>query len=271
MEDQQESVHVQTQLLHYWANTPEEEYYNKQGIKSTESYYTSPRGLSPQRSFLLRWVLLVLLVLLWTLKAMEDHKVPRVMCPMLILLLKIVCLSSIQSNKRLNSMGGAICLLIHFADPKGSDGAVLVAPMCRVSDKQKPKWLLSLALKFLAKFFPTLAIFPAEELDKKSIKVEAKRVIGTLNPLKYRRNPKTRHCKSATELLRVTDYLIKDCNVSIPFIVLHGSVDVVTDPNASKALIYDGMMHSLLFGDTDENIEIIRNDILSWLNGRCKE
>ncbi|KAJ0078113.1 hypothetical protein Patl1_36789 [Pistacia atlantica] len=33
------------------------------------------------------------------------------------------------------SMGGAICLLIHFADPQGFDGAILVAPMCKISTK----------------------------------------------------------------------------------------------------------------------------------------
>jgi hypothetical protein len=33
--------------------------------------------------------------------------------------------------------------------------------------------------------------------------------------------------------------------------------------------IYDGMLHSLLFGEPDENIERVRGDILAWLNERC--
>ena len=88
---------------------------------------------------------------------------------------------------------------------------------------------------------------------------------------------------TVVELLRVTEYLSQNLrSVTIPFIVLHGSMDVVTDPKVSKSLygeassedktikIYDGMLHSLLFGETDENIEIVRHDILSWLNGRCR-
>ncbi|URE40607.1 Putative lysophospholipase [Musa troglodytarum] len=100
------------------------------------------------------------------------------------------------------SMGGALCLLIHLLEQEGEqrwDGAVLVAPMCKVT---------------------------------------------------------------------------------IPFIVLHGSADVVTDPSVSRALydaakskdktikIYDGMLHSLLFGEPDENVAMVRNDILAWLNER---
>lgn len=179
------------------------------------------------------------------------------------------------------SMGGAICLLIHFADPEGFDGAILVAPMCKISDKVKPRWPIPQVLTFLGKFLPTLAIVPTEDLMYKSVKVEEKKVIANSNPLRYRGKPRL---GTVIELLRVTDYLSRRlCDVSIPFIVLHGSADVVTDPSVSRALyeeaksedttikIYDGMMHSLLFGETDENVEIVRRDILSWLNGRCKE
>ncbi|CAN7098154.1 unnamed protein product [Brassica rapa subsp. narinosa] len=33
--------------------------------------------------------------------------------------------------------------------------------------------------------------------------------------------------------------------------------------------IYEGMMHPMLFGEPDDNTEIVRNDIVSWLNDRC--
>lgn len=32
--------------------------------------------------------------------------------------------------------------------------------------------------------------------------------------------------------------------------------------------MYDGVMHSLLFAKTDENIEVVHRDILAWLNNR---
>lgn len=177
-------------------------------------------------------------------------------------------------------MGGAICLLTHLADPKGFDGAVLVAPMCKISDNVRPSWPIPQVLTFVAKFLPTLPIVPAADLLYKSVKVDEKKIVAEMNPMRYRGKPRL---GTVVELLKVTEYLSKRLqDVSLPFIVLHGSADVVTDPNVSRALheeaksedksikIYDGMMHSLLFGETDENIEVVRLDILSWLNDRCR-
>lgn len=113
----------------------------------------------------------------------------------------------------------------------------------------------------------------------KSVKVAEKRVLADRNPARYRGKPRL---GTVVELLRVTEFLSQRlCDVKIPFIVLHGSADVVTDPTVSKALyqeaksedksirIYEGMLHSLLFGETDENIVLVRSDIISWLNDRC--
>lgn len=176
-------------------------------------------------------------------------------------------------------MGGAICLLIHFKNQKAWNGAILVAPMCRISDNVKPRWPIPEILIFLAKFLPTLAIVPTADLLDKSVKVEEKKLIGGMNPMRYKGKPRL---GTVTELLRVTERLNKRLgDVSIPFIVLHGSADVVTDPSVSRALyeaaksddktirIYEGMMHSLLFGETDENVEIVRRDMVEWLNKRC--
>lgn len=176
-------------------------------------------------------------------------------------------------------MGGAICLLIQFADPLGFDGAVLVAPMCKISDKVRPKWPVDQFLIMISRFLPTWAIVPTEDLLEKSIKVEEKKPIAKRNPMRYNEKPRL---GTVMELLRVTDYLGKKLkDVSIPFIIVHGSADAVTDPEVSRELyehakskdktlkIYDGMMHSMLFGEPDDNIEIVRKDIVSWLNDRC--
>lgn len=111
------------------------------------------------------------------------------------------------------------------------------------------------------------------------MKVPEKKIIGGMNPMRYRGKPRL---GTVVELLRVTDYVSNRLSdVTLQFIVLHGSADVVTDPAISRELyekaksddksikIYDGMMHSLLFGETDENVEIVRGDILKWLNDRC--
>lgn len=177
-------------------------------------------------------------------------------------------------------MGGAICLLIHFRNPNSWSGAILISPMCKISDNVRPKWPIPEILMLIAKFLPTLPIVPTADLVEKSVKVEEKKVVAMMNPLRYSGKPRL---GTVAELLRVTDYAHERLrDVDLPFIVLHGSADFVTDPNVSIALyeeakskdktikIYEGMMHSLLFGETDENVEIVRRDIAAWLDQRCR-
>lgn len=69
--------------------------------------------------------------------------------------------------------------------------------------------------------------------------------------------------------------------VTLPFFVLHGEADIVTDPAVSKALyeragsedktikLYPGMWHGLTSGEPDDNIEIVFSDIIAWLDKRC--
>lgn len=69
--------------------------------------------------------------------------------------------------------------------------------------------------------------------------------------------------------------------VTLPFFVLHGEADVVTDPAVSKALyeqasssdkticLYPGMWHGLTSGEPDDNIDTVFSDIIAWLDRRC--
>jgi len=68
--------------------------------------------------------------------------------------------------------------------------------------------------------------------------------------------------------------------VTLPFLVLHGDEDRVTDPDISRELfqtskscdkefkLYPGMWHGLTAGEPDDNIELVYNDIIHWLNKR---
>lgn len=68
--------------------------------------------------------------------------------------------------------------------------------------------------------------------------------------------------------------------VKIPFIVLHGEEDRVTDKSVSKQLydvaassdkklvVYPGMWHGLLYGEIPENIKVVFADIIRWLDKR---
>ncbi|KAL1222865.1 Caffeoylshikimate esterase [Cardamine amara subsp. amara] len=314
------SDHQLATEINFWGETSEVDYFNLKGIIGSKSFFTSPRGLnlftrswlpsssSPPRG-------LIFMVhgygndISWTFQStpiflaqmgfacfaldIEGHGRSdgvRAYVPSVDLVVDdiISFFNSVKQNPKFQglprflfgeSMGGAICLLIHFADTLGFDGAILVAPMCKISDKVRPKWPIDQFLIMISRFLPTWAIVPTEDLLEKSIKVEEKKPIAKRNPMRYNEKPRL---GTVMELLRVTDYLGKKLkDVNIPFIVLHGSVDAVTDPEVSRELyqhakskdktlkIYEGMMHSMLFGEPDNNIEIVRKDIVSWLNDRC--
>jgi alpha-beta hydrolase superfamily lysophospholipase len=70
--------------------------------------------------------------------------------------------------------------------------------------------------------------------------------------------------------------------VTMPFFILHGEADTVTDPEVSHALyeraastdktikLYPGMWHGLTAGEPDENVELVFSDIVSWLDKRSR-
>jgi acylglycerol lipase len=81
----------------------------------------------------------------------------------------------------------------------------------------------------------------------------------------------------------VTIHISNDLkNFDAPFLVQHGKMDRVTDPKLSEALynesmssdktlrLYDGMLHSLLVGEFDENIDMVFQDSIKWIVERSK-
>ena len=84
--------------------------------------------------------------------------------------------------------------------------------------------------------------------------------------------------RTGHEILRISTYLTRKFkSITVPFLVLHGTADKVTDPLASQDLyneaaskykdikLYDGFLHDLLFEpERDE----IGQDIISWMEKR---
>ena len=68
----------------------------------------------------------------------------------------------------------------------------------------------------------------------------------------------------------------------MPFLVVHGGDDKVTDPSVSKLLyesaeskdktfkLYPGMWHSLTYGELPENVDTVFSDIVAWLEERVE-
>lgn len=85
------------------------------------------------------------------------------------------------------------------------------------------------------------------------------------------------------ELLRKTQYVQENFGrVTIPFLTVHGTADGVTCPSSSKLLyekasstdktlkLYDGMYHSLIQGEPDENVAIVLKDMREWIDERVE-
>ncbi|KAL6011215.1 hypothetical protein ACLOJK_001660 [Asimina triloba] len=68
--------------------------------------------------------------------------------------------------------------------------------------------------------------------------------------------------------------------VSLPFIVVHGGDDIVTDPSVSQQLyesassadktlkLYPGMWHALTSAEPPQSIDLVFSDIITWLDQR---
>ncbi|KAH7682612.1 2-acylglycerol O-acyltransferase protein [Dioscorea alata] len=177
------------------------------------------------------------------------------------------------------SMGGAVALKVHFKQPNAWDGAVLVAPMCKMAEDVVPSWPVQQILICMAKILPKGKLVPQKDLAEMAFKDVKKREQTSYNVIAYKDKPRLR---TALEMLRTTQELENQLQeVSLPLLILHGEADIVTDPSVSKALyekanskdkklcLYKDAYHSLLEGEPDEMIFQILDDIISWLDEHC--
>ncbi|KAK9741420.1 hypothetical protein RND81_03G104400 [Saponaria officinalis] len=176
------------------------------------------------------------------------------------------------------SMGGAVALLLHRKMPEFWNGAVLVAPMCKISDDVRPSELTIKLLSKLANLMPKWKIVPGKDIVDAAIRDPAKRIEARSNPYWYTGRPRL---KTAEELFNASVDIEGRLNeVTLPFILIHGGDDKVVDPDISKMLyhtsisidktfkLYPGMWHALTFGELPENIDIVFKDIIEWLDKR---
>ncbi|KAG0558768.1 hypothetical protein KC19_10G052900 [Ceratodon purpureus] len=177
------------------------------------------------------------------------------------------------------SMGGAVALRAHLKVPTMWDGAVLVAPMCKIADSMYPPWILVQILVTLARVIPKAKLVPGNNIAEIGFRDPVKRKIADMNPVAYVGNPRL---GTAVQMLRITDYIESNLQeVSLPLLVLHGGADLVTDPAISKLLdekakstdktlrYYDDAWHCLLQGEPDDTIHVIMKDVISWLDTRA--
>lgn len=176
------------------------------------------------------------------------------------------------------SMGGTVALRIHRKQPNDWNGAVLVAPMCKISEELKPSPFMISILSKLANVIPSWKIVPSRDIIDTGFKDPLKRAEMRSNPYSYQDKPRL---KSGLELMNASlDLEQRLSEVTLPFLIVHGEADVVTDLAVSKGLYeeassfdkamitYPGMWHGLLFGEPEDNIDLVMQDITTWLNKR---
>ncbi|XP_058087219.1 caffeoylshikimate esterase isoform X2 [Magnolia sinica] len=174
------------------------------------------------------------------------------------------------------SMGGAVALKVHLRQTHAWDGAILVAPMCKIAEDMVPPWALKQFLICIAKVLPKGKLVPQKDLAEMAFKDPKKRKLTPYNVIAYKGKPRLR---TAVELLRTTEEIESRLEeISLPLLILHGEADTVTDPSVSKALyekasssdkkflLYKDSYHALLEGESDEMIFKVLNDIISWLD-----
>lgn len=72
-------------------------------------------------------------------------------------------------------MGGAVAIKAHLKDPSLWDGAVLVAPMCKIADTMYPPWLLVQIMIALAHVIPKAKLVPHTDIAEIGFRDIAKR------------------------------------------------------------------------------------------------
>ncbi|XP_042499211.1 monoacylglycerol lipase-like [Macadamia integrifolia] len=172
---------------------------------------------------------------------------------------------------------GAAIILKALLDPKIEaviEGVVLTSPALRVQPSHPIVGMLAPIFSFL------LPKYQFGGANKKGMPVSRDPealVVKYSDPLVYTGSIRVR---TGTEILQLTTYLQQHLRrLSVPFLVLHGTADTLTDPEASQKLyeeassadksikLYEGFLHDLLFEPERDDIA---NHIIYWLNSRVK-
>eukprot|EP00250_Pteridium_aquilinum_P019670 c24523_g1_i1 orf=313-1266(-) len=179
------------------------------------------------------------------------------------------------------SMGGGATLLMVLQDPKGWDGAMFSAPLFEIPTPMKPSRVRLFGYGLLGGLAEPWAVMPDSNMVKRAVKDPAKgKVIGS-NPRRYRGRPRV---GTMRQISRMCDIIQNRCHeVDIPILMLHGTSDDLAAHEGSQLVyekaksadktikLYDGMYHSLIQGESDENIVRVLADLREWIDHRANK
>jgi alpha-beta hydrolase superfamily lysophospholipase len=176
------------------------------------------------------------------------------------------------------SMGGGLALTLSIQNPKIFNGLLLLAPMCKIGEKMKPPAFIITLLRFVSFLFPELPIAPVPDVTKLSYRDAS--VVSRIfheNLLGFNSRPRL---ATALSLLQAQDWICKNMEkLTAPFLVMHGTMDVVTNPEYSQELfikassqdkrfeLLEGYFHVIVGGGQPEKFdEKPYQLIFDWIN-----
>ncbi|XP_050234882.1 caffeoylshikimate esterase [Mercurialis annua] len=177
------------------------------------------------------------------------------------------------------SMGGLATMLMYFqSDPNTWTGLIFSAPLFVIPEPMKPSKLHLFMYGLLFGIADTWAAMPDNKMVGKAIKDPEKLKIIASNPRRYTGKPRV---GTMREIQRMCQYVQDNFSkVTAPFLTVHGTADGVTCPTSSELLyekggsedkslkIYEGMYHSLIQGEPDENANLVLKDMREWIDER---
>ncbi|CAM8992103.1 unnamed protein product [Rhodiola kirilowii] len=177
------------------------------------------------------------------------------------------------------SMGGLATMMMYFqSESRLWTGLIFSAPLFVMPENMKPSRIHLFGYGLLMGLADTWAVMPDNKMVGKAIKDPEKLKIIASNPRRYTGPPRV---GTMRELARVCQYIQNNFDkVTAPFLTVHGTADGVTCPSSSKLLyekassqdktlkLYEGMYHSLIQGEPDQNADIVLNDMREWIDAR---
>ncbi|WOG99249.1 hypothetical protein DCAR_0518597 [Daucus carota subsp. sativus] len=179
------------------------------------------------------------------------------------------------------SMGGMITMIMYFQSEAGLwTGLIFSAPLFVIPQAMIPSKVHLFAYGLLFGLADTWAAMPDNKMVGKAIKDMDKLKIIAGNPRRYSGKPRV---GTMREVVRVTNYIQENFHkVTAPFLTCHGTSDGVTCYTGSEMLyekasssdktlkLYEGMYHSLIQGEPDENANLVLGDMRAWIDERVQ-
>nr|XP_043623191.1 caffeoylshikimate esterase-like [Erigeron canadensis] len=182
------------------------------------------------------------------------------------------------------SMGGMITMLMYLqSDPGTWSGLIFTAPLFVTPEVSTPSKLHLTMYGLLFGLADTWDVMPEPRKGPRLVRDAEKERIRALNPKMYVGKPRV---GTMREVVRVTSYLQQNFDkVKIPFFVAHGTSDMLACPSGPEMLykkaatpkedkmlkLYEGMHHSLINGEPDENTKLVLADMKTWIDEKSQK